>query len=552
MPVLAPLVFVLTGCMGSADPLGPLDERYTKVMVSLGAAERDSARNVRNKEARRRRSKAERARVDFFHDGRNVKAIEAARESEDPVLKAKADAYWRHMLLYRSWEGSEKADETRLLGRLEEAAASSAMWHSPDGELEIDLGGSWSTVSRDADDLPQEIRDDLLLQFTEHQMTVVNKDLQELVRLRNEVARRAGFTNYWELGLAGEGLTPADVDTIIAELKPVVAPSNQALRARIDHTVQTSEIPNTFANQPLLKRKAGLESARTAVDSHFDTDLAEERVMTAFQDMGISTEGWQVYIGPTRYVRSGVYGFPIRPPEHIAIVMSESQRWSMWSYEALAHEAGHAAWWKMLGEESSPPLWSPPAPWFEGFAFFFERQVYEPGFLARYVPDVPAQTRVDLANWRARQMGAWITDGIVQTLVERRLYEDPNNLEAIARFAAETRSALTGAPVSTKTEQGLHYDDSLLSSILWNYPAYSQNYLFAYLTEAWLSEAVQEKIGEPIANDKLGPLLRDALVRGEGSFESRLAAIKPGDRIDALGRYIQTVGPPPAPEPTSP
>ena len=42
------------GCGGSDDPLESVDKRYTKIMVDLAAADRDSTRNIRNREARKR------------------------------------------------------------------------------------------------------------------------------------------------------------------------------------------------------------------------------------------------------------------------------------------------------------------------------------------------------------------------------------------------------------------------------------------------------------------------------------------------------------------
>ena len=72
-------------------------------------------------------------------------------------------------------------------------------------------------------------------------------------------------------------------------------------------------VENTFANRMMLRRMLNLEKGRDEAESFFDADLAEERVKTAFNDMGIHTDGWQVYTGPSRYTRSGVYGFPLRP-----------------------------------------------------------------------------------------------------------------------------------------------------------------------------------------------------------------------------------------------
>ena len=542
------VLLTLAGCGQPDDPMAALDQRYTDIMVDLGVADRDTARNVRNKEARRRKARAEKARVAFFHDKGVQQTIESAREqTEDPLTAIKAESYWRHLVVYRPWTEDEKAEETRLLGHLEEERSAEATWSSPDGSVTVELDSGWRDVSRPADDLSPELRTDLAGTFVAHQMRLVGSDLQDLIRLRNEVARREGFDNYWELALAGHGLKPADVDAIIADMTEVVRPINAAVLARIEDTAKTERIPFSWENVPTLRRLAGLEAARDDADAYFDTDRAEERVMTALQDMGISTDGWQVYSGPTRYVRPGVYGFPIRPPDHVAIVMSQDVRWSVWQYEALAHEGGHAMWWKAINPDvaASPAMWEPTSPWFEGFAQFFERLVYEPSFSVRYVPELPAEEREALRRWRADNMARWITDSIIDTLVERRLYEDPNSLEAVTRFAAETRHALTGEPMPPATADGLTYTGSLNSSLLWNYPSYAQNYLFAYMTEAWLYEAVVAQVGDPIANEKVGPLLQQKLVRADPGmdFPERLAALAPGDRTAPLKKYLQTPEP---------
>jgi hypothetical protein len=406
----------------------------------------------------------------------------------------------------------------------------------------VDLSQGWTDASRAADALTPDLRAELAQAWVNQRALTIGDDLQDLVRLRNEVARREGFNNYWELSLAGQGLTPDDVDAIIAELTAVVVPVNQANLAKLEEVTKRSSTPLSWENLPLLRRTAGMEAGRDDADGFFDADKAEERILTALQDMGIPSGGWQVYSGPSRYVRSGVYGFPIHPPEEVAITVSQDRRWSMWQYEALAHEGGHAVWWQLIGDEvrQSPVLWEPTSPWFEGFASFFERLAYEPSFAARYVPDLPAAEREALRSWRAAHMAGWITDSIVDTVAERRLYEDPTNLAAVARVAADTRAKLTGLPAQPQPEGGGVYDSSLTSSILWNYPAYAQNYLFAYMTEAWLYEAVFDAVGDPVGNPKVGPLLVDRLVRAPATqtFPERLTAMHPGDRTAPLEKYL--------------
>jgi len=88
------------------------------------------------------------------------------------------------------------------------------------------------------------------------------------------------------------------------------------------------------------------------------------------------------------------------------------------------------------------------------------------------------------------------------------------------------------------TESGLTYDSSLLSAILWTYPAYSQNYLFSAMTEAWMWEAIKASAGDPIGNPKVGEVIKRELIQSGRSIPESLAAMKPGHRIDAIKAYL--------------
>lgn|GEM_PF-1105280 len=533
------------GCR-TGDRLAAVDHRAVEVMVDLGISNRDATRNVRSAEARQQKARAEEARVALYRDPEVQSAIEAARaHPASPAEAAKAEGYWRDMIVSRPWTPGEKAEEIRLLGKLEEAASTQAAWRSRDGSQDISLSGSWSEVSKAADDLAPAERQALLQEYVDHRMQLVGPDLQTLVTLRNEVAHREGFGSYWELGLASQGLDPAHVQELLDKVTNVVRPIHGAVAARIQAQATADGVERSYANLPWLRRRAGLELGSEQADAYFDGDLAEDRVLHAFTDMGIDTFGWQVYTEPARYARPGVYGYPIRPPDNLAIVMSQDQRWSTWPYEALAHEGGHAVWWRMLSptEAASPALWGPADPWFEGFAQFFERLVFEPAFTERYVPELPSDLRVKVATWRAGRSAATLSDAIVETLTERRLYEDPSDLSAVASFAAQTRQQLSAGPQAPVSSAGLSYDPALLSSILWAYPAYSQNYLYAGMTEAWMYDAVVSNVGEPVGNPAVGPFIRDRLVRApaEQAFPDRLAAITEEDRLTALARYLARV-----------
>ena len=147
LPILALSTLLSVGCGGSDDPLADVDKRYTKIMVDLAAADRDSARNIRNREARKRKIAAENARTAFFKARSNTEAFNEAKSSEDPAIKEKLAAYERHRLVAASWTDEEKKEETKLLTRLDEANGVEASWTSADGKTEVPLNLGWRSVS---------------------------------------------------------------------------------------------------------------------------------------------------------------------------------------------------------------------------------------------------------------------------------------------------------------------------------------------------------------------------------------------------------------------
>ncbi|MFT5685165.1 MAG: hypothetical protein ACI8RZ_006114, partial [Myxococcota bacterium] len=149
---------------------------------------------------------------------------------------------------------------------------------------------------------------------------------------------------------------------------------------------------------------------------------------------------------------------------------------------------------------------------------------------------------------RARDVAAQITGGIVDTLVEKRLYENPDDLISLTRYAADLRAELTGLPIPGTDERGLTFDTALLSSLAWNYPGYSQNFLYAYATEATLFESIVANVGEPVNNAKVGPYLQEKLIQADPGtpIPSRLKEMLPGQsQTDALKRYLEVAKTPP-------
>lgn len=554
MTFLALSAFLISCAEPEGDALAAVDSRYAAILTELAAAERDTTRNVHNSHARQRKVDAEAKRLAFFGEAEVRAAIEKARAAPaGSSLAVRGAVYADQVTLATAWTAADRAEEERLLGLLDEGSSVERSWQNSDGTVGIPLGSAWDETSKPADLLDEAGRASLADAFCAGRTAVVAEHLIALVKLRNGVAKRAGHDSYWSFALATQGLDPAAVTALSGELGGLVTPLHTAEMQRVGEAAAAAGMADTFANHPLLRRKAGLEKGRDEADGAFDADLAEQRILTMYGDMGFDMGSVQLYTGSKRVVRPGVYGYAIKPPAVAAVVMSNDERWSVWPYEALAHEMGHAVWWLNLGPEAaaSPATWEPRAYAFEGFAQFFEHAVFEPSFAAKYVPDLAEPLRAELYDWRRRQVAASITDAVVTSRAEQQLYEHPDDLAAAMRLAATTRAELTGAPAPLPGPAGDVYDPALLSGLLWHYPAYSPNYLYAYVIEAQIWAAVRASTGDPVGNPAVAPLLADKLVRAAvtTSFDDRLAALWPGDRTAPLRDYLAPAsGGTPAPE----
>jgi hypothetical protein len=545
MILLTPLFLVQMGC-SSGPSSTDLDAAYSRIQYGLGIAERDTTRNIKDREARGRKILREQEEISFFKNEENMALIQEMRSSAHELTAKKGEGYWMEAIFERSWTQSEKEREEELLARIQAKRQDEVTWSSPDGEIEVSLRSSWGRIADQITTLDGDLLTELTNAWVESKTAWIGEDLASLVRLRNEVARREGFATYWELALAHRGLNPEQVEAFADQLEALVTPLNAQDAADLAALARSNNIPNDWAHQRQISQLGEPLPSGAELDSEYDADMAESRLRESFSDMGLSMEGVQVYPGPTRYTRPGAFSFAIEPPETIAIVISKDRRWSAWHYGALAHEMGLAAWWRSLPESvvESPVLWDPPTAFFEGVGQFFERMATSTAFAQR-IDGFSPEIAESLDRLHRKETIDTITHYVACTRTEKMLYERPGDWIAIAKESAALEARLNGRKWETpKNADGMPYVRALQSGLMLHYPAYVQNYLFATATEATLAEAAAKVMGNPVGNAQVGPWLRENLVHPvslENSFEVQLAILG-GDSnpTAALKRYLSS------------
>jgi hypothetical protein len=545
MILLTSIFLAQMGC-SSGPSSNDLDASYSLIRYGLGIAERDTTRNIKDREARSRKILREQAEIGFFKNEENMALIQEMRASSDALTAKKGDAYWRQAIFERSWTQSEKEQEEELLARIQAQRQEEVTWSSPDGEIEISLRNAWTRIAPQVQSLDSEIVEELQSAWIEERTAWIGEDLASLVRLRNEVARREGFATYWELALAHRGLNPSQVEGFAKQLEELVTPLNVTHANALAEIAKEKNLPNDWAHQSQLEQHLEILPTSAELDSAYDADIAESRLRELFSDMGLNMEGVQVYPGPTRYTRPGAFSFAISPPENIAIVISKDRRWSAWHYGALAHELGLAAWWRSLPEAitDSPVLWDPPTAFFEGVGQFFERMATSTEFATRF-KDFDPQLAAQLNHLHRKETINTITHYLASTRTEKMLYNRPGDWLHISREAAALEAQLNGRKWETpKNSAGMPYVSALQSGLMLHYPAYVQNYLYAAATEATLTEAANKAMGNPVGNAQLGPWLRDNLiipVSTKESIENQLAILSGHQNpTEALRSYLAT------------
>ena len=540
------IITALTAC-GGQSTTSQLDAEYSVIMRSLGAAERDNTKNIKDRGAQLRLTESEQGRIAFFQDPENTAAIEAAIESEDSFTAARGSAYALDALMYRSWTNEEKAREQELLADLQRIKQREVAWISEDGETEIQVNRSWGRVVADASHLSAEQMEALTAAWVDTRTDWMGDELEELIRLRNEIARREGFNTYWELALAHRGLSIGAVDEITTRLTEIITPINRERQETI--ALQASElgVDNNFSTQPAIRKASGVLPDAVALDAEYDADLVESRINDSMAAMGAQLNGVSLYTGPSRYTRPGAYGYPINPPHRIAVVMSQDSRWSSWSYRALSHEMGLAFWWSNLPEAAaeSPVMWEPPSPWLEGIGQLFERIAMSGNFATSTIDGFPTEIANQLDDWHKIATVDSINWYLGSSQMERLLYESPGQWAELSRASAAIETELLGITWGPPLgSNGNAYPKFLQSSLMLHYPAYVQNYLFATTTEATLWHVVSEAIGEPVGNPEVGPwLIRELInpVSAGTSFEARLEELS-GDAsaTAALSQWLSS------------
>jgi peptidyl-dipeptidase A len=343
---------------------------------------------------------------------------------------------------------------------------------------------------------------------------VVAPRILEVARLRNEVAKRLGYRDWFAMALATDELDEAWLFDLLDRLDEATRAPFTEEKARIDEEASAWLKVPVGELMPWHYQDVFFQEAPTTSVTSIEALVAGRDVAEAarafYDDLGFDAEVASIVAKSDLYPRENKsqHGFctDIDRSGDVRVLcnLSPSERW----LETMLHELGHGIY--DLGIDSSLPwLLRSPAHIFatEAIAMLMGRRARDPNFLRRYIgPRTPAEEATDRALLRRRMLMLvrWVT---VMTRFERELYAEPvrdaAELGPIWWDLAERYQLIRRPPGQRPTDWATKIHVALA-------PVYYQNYLLGELAASQIERAIVTTTGRPlVGNRDAAAFLRD-------------------------------------------
>jgi len=324
----------------------------------------------------------------------------------------------------------------------------------------------------------------------------VRDDVLELVRLRNQAARRLGHADFYQMRLALSEQDPARIQALFDELARLTdapfAAAMEKLRAELAerYGVETDALEPWHLGDPFFQEPPRLRGVE--LDPLFAE--ADPRQLVGRYFTGIGLDPGDILERSDLYEKKGkmphAYCTHIDRSGDVRILanLQPNEQWTA----TLMHEMGHAVYDRYL-DMDLPWLLREPAHAFvtEAVAMLFGRQTRNPLWLRKALgapAEKVAAVEGDLARSQRLGMLVFARWAMVMMNFERRLYADPGQDLNALWWELKERYQLVSAP------EGRDAPDwaSKIHIAVW--PAYYHNYLLGELLASQLLAALADRL----------------------------------------------------------
>lgn len=263
---------------------------------------------------------------------------------------------------------------------------------------------------------------------------VVQADLKELVKLRNQAARKLGFANYYEMQLQLSELQPQQVLKLFDELHELTHAPFLASKAAIDAKLARDYGIAPEQLRPWHYQDLFFQEAPAVHNVDFDTFYAKADVLKLCRDfyasIGLPVEAIlarsDLYEKPGKYPHAQCSDLDLEGDVRVMANIVPNEYW----VGTMLHELGHAVYSTPNIPLSLPYVLRSPAHIFttEGIAMMFERCSRQAGWMSALGLSVADPKAVDEAGLRMIRDDVLIFAAWSQVMVrfEAAMYANPD------------------------------------------------------------------------------------------------------------------------------
>ncbi len=208
----------------------------------------------------------------------------------------------------------------------------------------------------------------------------------QLVRLRNQQARREGYNSFFALAAAALNMNVSEYTTLLEQLDKASRPAYQTILEQLRSELGGSQ-PEVWDLGLLLVSETELE-----LDRYLTADSQRIFVYRTFDSLGLSLGGMPLYWHDEYDItlKPGVQSIPVKPPYDVRIcgMYAEGHRWS----SRLMGQAGQAVHYLNIAQDRPLFVNNLHPVWREGISSLFASLCSDSLWLVQYahVPPVTA------------------------------------------------------------------------------------------------------------------------------------------------------------------
>lgn len=346
--------------------------------------------------------------------------------------------------------------------------------------------------------------------------SVVEKDVIELVKLRNKAACQMGYNNYHEMSLDLSEQSSVELDSLFDELDDLTSDAFTKLKKEIDsflsekHKISISQLMPWHYQDKFFQHGPRIYSVE--LDSYFENKNIEHVTKEYFDGIGLNIddliERSDLYEKEGKYQHAYCTDIDKRGDIRVVCNIKPNHRWM----STMLHEFGHAAYDKFINPQLPWSLREPSHIFTtEAIAMLFGRFASNPVWLRDVIGiEKKEAEKISSACFNSLRLEQLVFSRWVQVMYrfEKAMYENPNqNLNDLWWSLVEKYQQL-------KKPAGRNSADWASKIHVALYPAYYHNYMLGELLASQLNSYILKNIlhenDSPSfnANEKIGNYLK--------------------------------------------